>query len=185
MQVQVTVDSNSTGTELNIAGDFLKQLAVARGVTPLIAVTPIAVAPIAVEQPVATAQVEPAVEAPAATVTRRRRTKAEIEAAEQVGNEQPAPTQDVTATVTTEEAPVPVVEEAVKESPSEPVVEQVPVDTGEKQYSAGEIQLLASDAARRAGPDKVKALIANFGATRIAELKPEQLQSFAAKVQAL
>ena len=131
---------------------------------------------------------------------RRRRTKAEIEAealaaenarvaaaeaeaqasneaglAEaEAGNADPAPTPDAQqpATPPSETAST----TPASASPSEPVG---PVTHAEAQKQA-------IDAARRHGPEKVKAIISEFeGAAKIADLKEADLSAFVAKLQAL
>ena len=137
---------------------------------------------------------------PSEAPKRRRRSKAEIEAealaaenarvaaaeaeaqasneaglAEaEAGNADPAPTPDAQqpATPPSETAST----TPASASPSEPVG---PVTHAEAQKQA-------IDAARRHGPEKVKAIISEFeGAAKIADLKEADLSAFVAKLQAL
>ena len=53
-------------------------------------------------------------------------------------------------------------------------------------YTAADVQKMAVDAARRFGPEKVKAIIAEYpGATKIADLIPGDLAGFVGKLNAL
>ena len=132
---------------------------------------------------------------------RRRRTKAEIEAevaaapgttvestqpmtqpeevaaaeAEMaaVGNDQPAPTPTAPETTTPAEQP----------DSLQPAVES-PSDT--KTYTPAEAQKIAVATAGRFGPEKVKAIIAQYpGAARIADLPLTELAGFVAKLNAV
>lgn len=127
---------------------------------------------------------------------RKRRTKAEIEAAakaevekiidagehlpptepEQVpATETPAPTQPATVTDT-----------APAQAPAEPEPASASPSEGGKTYTHAEVQALAVDTARRYGPEKVKALIATYpNAAKIAELDEGDLAGFVAKLQAI
>ena len=132
---------------------------------------------------------------------RRRRTKAEIEAAAAaapgttvestqpmtqpeevaaaeaemaaVGNDQPAPTPTAPETTTPAEEP----------ASMQPAVES-PSDT--KTYTPAEVQKIAVATAGRFGPEKVKAIIAQYpGAARIADLPLTELAGFVAKLNAV
>ena len=129
---------------------------------------------------------------------RRRRTKGEIEAAEaaaavavvesefkkeinaiedeakaEAGKDHPAPTQ--TALETTTPAEEPASTQSATESPS---------DT--KTYTPAEVQKIAVATAGRFGPEKVKAIIAQYpGAARIADLPLTELAGFVAKLNAV
>jgi hypothetical protein len=116
---------------------------------------------------------------------RRRRTKAEIEAANAAADTAPSgevvevrpepaplselsaptPTAPVTDTAPTE--PAPAASEPAAASPS-------------KSYTEAEVQDLAGKVARATGPEVVKAKIAELGAARIAELTQEQRDSLGA-----
>ena len=53
-------------------------------------------------------------------------------------------------------------------------------------YTAADVQKMAVDAARRFGPEKVKALIAEYpNASKIADLQTGDLAGFVAKLNAL
>ena len=139
---------------------------------------------------------------------RRRRTKAEIEAAaaaEQVGNEQVASTgTEAAATSETAAAPatdaeqVPVGNADPAPTPPAPPPATPPSETASTEPASAspseptgpithaDAQKQAIDAARRFGPEKVKAIIAEYeGAAKIADLKEADLASFIGKLQAL
>jgi hypothetical protein len=131
---------------------------------------------------------------------RRRRTKAEIEAeaeatriaeaeaAAQVSNEaglpvaqeeagkaDPAPTPTANATATETATQEPAASAPATESPSDG-----------KTYTHADVQKLAVDAARRFGPEKVKALIAEYPhAAKIADLTATDLPGFVTKLNEL
>ena len=126
---------------------------------------------------------------------RRRRTKEEIAAAQaatpgttvestepvqegpiepgEPGNDQPAPTPPAPETTTPAEEP----------ASMQPAVES-PSDT--KTYTPAEVQKIAVATAGRFGPEKVKAIIAQYpGAARIADLPLTELAGFVAKLNAV
>ena len=119
---------------------------------------------------------------------RRRRTKAEIEAAQAAESgttiettvpvepevpTDPAPTQTAPETTTPAEEP----------ASTEPATE-APSDT--KTYTPAEVQKIAVATAGRFGPEKVKAIIAQYpGAARIADLPLPELAGFVAKLNAV
>lgn len=91
----------------------------------------------------------------------------------EAGKDQPAPTQ--TAPETTTPAEEPASTQAATESPS---------DT--KTYTPAEVQKIAVATAGRFGPEKVKAIIAQYpGAARIADLPLTDLAGFVAKLNAV
>lgn len=95
----------------------------------------------------------------------------------EAGNENPAPTPDAQqpATPPSETAST----TPASASPSEPAAPTGPVTHADAQKQA-------IDAARRHGPEKVKAIISEFeGAAKIADLKEADLSAFVAKLQAL
>ena len=203
MKLSLRVTRHTTASELIILGAFFESLALAREgrVSSVSADEPLTapVDPAELHEPeTVVVQATPAAgeEAP----KRRRRSKAEIEAdaakaatpvepaaetpaptePEQAippgapGNESPAPTQPAPQpdTQPSESAST----EPASASPSEPVG---PVTHAEAQKQA-------IDAARRFGPEKVKAIIAQYeGAAKIADLKESDLASFIGKLQAL
>ena len=120
---------------------------------------------------------------------RRRRTKEEIAAAQdsneaalaaiqdaakaEAGKGDPAPTPPAPETTTPAEEPVST--QSATESPS---------DT--KTYTPAEVQKIAVATAGRFGPEKVKAIIAQYpGAARIADLPLTELAGFVAKLNAV
>ena len=206
MKIKLAITRHTTASELIILGAFFESLSLAREGH---------VSSVSADEPL-TAPTDPAELQEPETVTvqadapkRRRRTKAEIEAAaaaevekiidkgehlqepepaapEEVpvqegpiepgatGNDHPAPTPPVQqpATPTSETAST----TPASASPSEP--------TGPITHAYAQKQ--AIDAARRFGPEKVKAIIAEYeGAAKIADLKEADLASFIGKLQAL
>ena len=208
MKLSLRVTRHTTASELIVLGAFFESLALAREGR---------VSSVSADEPL-TAPVDPAeLHEPETVVVqvpndahssgagfdapkRKRRTKAEIEAAaaaevekiidkgehlqepelpkespvQEPGNVQPAPTQPAPQpdTQPSESAST----EPASASPSEPVG---PVTHAEAQKQA-------IDAARRHGPEKVKAIIAQYeGAAKIADLKESDLASFIGKLQAL
>jgi hypothetical protein len=94
---------------------------------------------------------------------------------EDAGNADPAPTQTANATVTETAMQEPAASAPATESPSDG-----------KTYTHADVQKLAVDSARRFGPEKVKALIAEYPhAAKIADLTDSDLPGFVAKLNAL
>lgn len=127
----------------------------------------------------------------APVVTRRRRTKAEIEAAAQAEIE--AANAARSQVEVAKDAPVAentVVEETVVDAAETTVVEEPKDDfeaaavTEGKTYSEAEVQQLATVVARSKGPQFVKDKITELGAPRIAALTPEQLNVMGAYLEA-
>lgn len=97
----------------------------------------------------------------------------EAEAKAEAGKDQPAPTPPAPETTTPAEEPAST--QAATESPS---------DT--KTYTPAEVQKIAVATAGRFGPEKVKAIIAQYpGAARIADLPLTELAGFVAKLNAV
>ena len=202
MKLSLRINRHTTASELIILGAFFESLSLAReGHVTSVSADDVLTAP---TDPAELQEPETVVVQPDAP-KRRRRTKAEIEAdalaAENarvaaaeaeaqanneaglaeaqaaevpVGNEAPAPTPPVQqpATPPSETAST----EPASASPSEP--------TGPITHADAQKQ--AIDAARRFGPEKVKAIIAEYeGAAKIADLKESDLASFIGKLQAL
>ena len=202
MKLSLRINRHTTASELIILGAFFESLSLAReGHVTSVSADDVLTAP---TDPAELQEPETVVVQPDAP-KRRRRTKAEIEAdalaAENarvaaaeaeaqanneaglaeaqaaevpVGNADPAPTQPVPqpATPPSETAST----EPASASPSEP--------TGPITHADAQKQ--AIDAARRFGPEKVKAIIAEYeGAAKIADLKESDLASFIGKLQAL
>jgi hypothetical protein len=196
MQFTVTVDQESTSSELSALSVFIHNVACLRGNA----------APVPVPQevvnnaPVQTVVVSPEVSTPAEEPTEApKRKPRRTTAAQESETVQPA---DAPAEGSVEQAVVKMPEEVTSPAPTEvptpvptepavatPVVaaaDVVEVEVPEgKVFTQPEVQMLASDAARRVGPDKVKGLIAEFGAARIADLSGDKLNQFAVRVQAL
>ena len=126
------------------------------------------------------AETDPAAAAPPGTTvesTQPMTQPEEVAAAEAemaaVGNDQPAPTPTAPETTTPAEEP----------ASMQPAVES-PSDT--KTYTPAEVQKIAVATAGRFGPEKVKAIIAQYpGAARIADLPLTELAGFVAKLNAV
>lgn len=206
MQVKFKIGAHSSSIELNAAAVFLNTLAFSRDETlPAPALKPVhtLINPAAEAPKVYSPEAEgyaaeqseqmalPKDDQPAAppAVTRRRRTKAEVEADKAA---EAAAAEAVAATVTPESAAAeaaaaaaePVVETpAAAEPAAEVKTEKVDTATGEittvvasgKTFTAPDVQSLAAVVARTKGPALVKNKIASFGADRIAALNQEQL----------
>lgn len=197
MRLKLSVDQSTSPSELIILGAFFESLALAReghvvstgaDVEPKIT-TP--TDPAELQEP-ETVVVPPAAgeEAP----KRKRRTKAEIEAANLQPEppvqetEPPAPTEPEQAPAVETPAPTPDVQPQV--TPPSETASTAPASAshseGGKTYTHAEVQALAVDTARRYGPEKVKALIATYpNAAKIAELDEGDLAGFVAKLQAI
>ena len=213
MKVKLSVTRHTTVSELIVLGAFFESLALAREghVSSISADEPLTapVDPAELHEPeTVVVQPAPAVageEAP----KRRRRSKAEIEAtaaaAEPVGNEQAASTgTEVVATSETAAAPATDAEQVPAGNADPAPTQPAPQPDTQPSESAStepasaspsepvgpvthaEAQKQAIDAARRHGPEKVKAIIAQYeGAAKIADLKESDLASFIGKLQAL
>lgn len=102
--------------------------------------------------------------------------EAEAKAKAEAGKDQPAPTPTATATDT----PAASSSEGAAQTPAT----ESPSDT--KTYTPAEVQKIAVATAGRFGPEKVKALIAQYqGAARIADLPLTELAGFVAKLNAV
>jgi len=110
---------------------------------------------------------------------RTRRTKAEI--ADAAAAEQLAKETEKAADVAALDGPVPTVE--TEPAANTPATEP-PSDT--KTYTPAEVQKIAVATAGRFGPEKVKAIIAQYpGAARIADIPVGELAGFVAKLNAV
>lgn len=206
MRLKLNINRHTTASELIHLSGFFGALALNRG-GAVVSETPIDPAELDEGEEVVTLRVPVANDTHSSGADfdkpkRRRRTKAEIEAADRAGevveNNPPAVApepeagneQAVTPTEPEQapaaEAPAPIqpapettsgaVETPASASPSE----------GGKTYTHAEVQALAVDTARRYGPEKVKALIATYpNAAKIAELDEGDLAGFVAKLQAI
>jgi len=199
MQLHIHIDSESNARELLALSNFTRELSGYRsgGAIPTGPLTaPPDEAELSEPEPVVVGDTLPAEPQATEAPKRRRRTKAEMEAdaaaaeAEaKVGNEaevpevtpeptplteSPAPTQTAPET-TTGASQAPVAETPASASPSNGAT-----------YTAADVQKMAVDAARRFGPEKVKAIIAEYpGVTKIADLIPGDLAGFVAKLKEL
>ena len=197
MKLKLKVDQTTTASELIILGAFFESLALNREghvVSTGADVEPKITAP---TDPAELQEPETAVVPPAAgeeAPKRKRRTKAEIEAANLPPEppvqetEPPAPTEPEQAPAVETPAPTPDVQPQV--TPQSETASTEPASAspseGDKTYTHAEVQALAVDTARRYGPEKVKALIATYpNAAKIAELDEGDLAGFVAKLQAI
>lgn len=167
MQVTIVADSNTTSQQFVALSNLFRELS---GVPATATALPPS-DPAELSEPEVVVVSAPAEEAKPA-VTRRRRTKAEIEAeaaalaaAEVAAN----------PVVVTEPEPgtAPVVEQPVVE-PEDFEKVAAPVASG-KTYTEAEAQQLATVVARTKGPQVVKDKIAELGAVRIGDLTADQL----------
>ena len=186
MQIKAKVGGNTTSGEFRALAIFFDALAQNKASEfdsePKVVGGTVAVAPTNEQA----SQAQPKVEAQQAQVqqtTRRRRTKAEIEADEaakkqaeinnddaaeaEAKNQETAAAAETIDTSTGEITTTPV--EEFEKVANEPAV------TNGKTYSEAEVQTLASVVARTKGAGIVKDKIAELGKARIAELDPNQL----------
>ena len=199
MQLHIQVDERTSPEDLHALSVFARELATGRGqrdsVGPLTA--PIDPAELAEPELVVVGDTVPAEPQVAEAPKRRRRTKAEIEAdaaatlpevpEEPVGAEPgtvPEPNATPLAETPAATQPAPQQDTAQSETASTAPASASPSDG--QQYTAADVQKVAVDAARRFGPEKVKAIIAEYpGATKIADLLPADLAGFVGKLNAL
>jgi len=205
MKLKLRVDDSTTVSELRLLGALFTGLA--KEYAPVFT-APIdeaeatleaanrTIDPVVVTEPTSTTT-EVITTQEGGKVRRTRRTKAEIAAsinATQGGHDQfdpsplysethvgaepevtTEPTQSAPVTDTAPTAPEPAASTPATESPS---------DT--KTYTAAEVQKIAVATAGRHGPEKVKAIIAQYpGATRIADIPVGELAGFVAKLNAV
>jgi len=182
MQFTVTVDLESSSSELSALSVFIHNLACLRNAPPFVEVVENApIQTVVVSPEVSTPQEEPT-EAP----KRTRRAKAVMQESEVV---QPA---DTPAEGGVEQAVVKMPEEATTTAPTEAptpapteVANQAPLETSDVDYTEAQVQMEASVVARRVGPAKVHQLISSYNAPRIAALTQEQRNDFMMKLRGL
>lgn len=190
MQIKAKVGGNTTSGEFRALAIFFDALAQNKASEfdsePKVVGSAVAVAPTNEQA----SQAQPKVEAQQAQVqqtTRRRRTKAEIEADEAAKKQaeiNEALDKDGAAEAEAKNQETAVAAETIDISTGEitttPVEEfekvaNEPAVTNGKTYSEAEVQTLASVVARTKGAGIVKDKIAELGKARIAELDPNQL----------
>lgn len=162
MYINVNIDGSTTPSQLRALSVFALALAASD-------LQPVAVAPI-VTLAKGLAPVD-SVQPETDAAPKRSRTKPKAEAL----GEPPAET----------EAPA---EPPADDGPYEPVVpkDTIAQDTIKgKQYAESDVQKLAGFVARTKGPEIVKAKISELGASRIAELTPEQLNDLGSYLEDL
>ena len=186
MQIKAKVGGNTTSGEFRALAIFFDALAQNKASEfdnePNLVGGTVAVAPTNEQA----SQAQPKVEAQQAQVqqtTRRRRTKAEIEA-DEAAKKQAEINKDGAAEAEAKNQETAVAAETIDISTGEitttPVEEfekvaNEPAVTNGKTYSEAEVQTLASVVARTKGAGIVKDKIAELGKARIAELDPNQL----------
>lgn len=111
----------------------------------------------------------------APAVTRKRRTKAEIEAEAAAKVEAPKAEEP--------EAEAPKAEEPVVDAPADDFENVKPEPTEGKTYTEAEVQQLATVVARSKGPGVVKDKIAELGASRIGDLTAVQVNALGAYLE--
>lgn len=178
MQVQINVGQETSSHELRSLAIFFNHLAAAGEVVSVGQPPVIEKVQVQVVQPetVTPTNEAPLPEAGSEKTRRARRTKAEMEAAQaapaaqaEQGEQEPVaapPATQVAEAIDTATGEITGVEE----------FETAPA-AGAKTYTEAEVQKLASDVARAKGPQIVKDKIAELGATRIAALTADQLNS--------
>ena len=198
MKLSLRVTRHTTASELIILGAFFESLALAREgrISSVSADEPLTapVDPAELHEP-ETVVVQAAPAAGEEAPKRRRRTKAEIEADAakaatpvEPAAETPAPTEPEQAPAT--ETPAPTQPAPQPDTPQSETASTEPASASPSEpvgpVTHAEAQKQAIDAARRHGPEKVKAIIAQYeGAAKIADLKESDLASFIGKLQAL
>ena len=186
MQIKAKVGGNTTSGEFRALAIFFDALAQNKASEfdsePKVVGSAVAVAPTNEQA----SQAQPKVEAQQAQVqqtTRRRRTKAEIEA-DEAAKKQAEINKDGAAEAEAKNQETAVAAETIDISTGEitttPVEEfekvaNEPAVTNGKTYSEAEVQTLASVVARTKGAGIVKDKIAELGKARIAELDQNQL----------
>lgn len=176
MKLKIKVDNATTNSELRLLGAFFTGLADQYEPCVLAAPADTAELPVTAIDPLA--QGDTHVEAP----KRRRRTKAEIAAMDAVGEVvavEPEPEQVAREAALNAEAEAQAAYDQARNQPDpEPVTDTEPAAASpSKTYTEAEVQDLAGKVARAAGPEVVKAKIAELGAARIADLTQEQRDS--------
>ena len=195
MQVHIHIDDQSTANDLEALSVFAFELALGRGLkdgpaAPLTA--PLDQAELPEPEPelvTTTSAGDTITEAP----KRRRRTKAEIEAeaaaAAAAAAGEPAAAEPEAPATPLAETPASTPDAQQQATPPSETASTAPVSASPSDgatYTAADVQKMAVDAARRFGPEKVKALIAEYpNASKIADLKTEDLAGFVAKLEAL
>lgn len=161
MQVTIVADGSTTSSQFVALSNLFRELS---GVPASSVFLPPA-DPADLDEPEVVVVATPAEEAKPA-VTRRRRTKAEIE----------ADAAAAATVVTNENGAEPDANPVVEPPPVEPEeFEKVVAPTGNKTYTEAEAQQLATVIARTKGPQIVKDKIAELGAARIGDLTADQL----------
>ena len=187
MQIKAKVGGNTTSGEFRALAIFFDTLAQNKASEfdnePKVVGSAVAVAPTNEQA----SQAQPKVEAQQAQVqqtTRRRRTRAEIEADEAAKKQAEINNDDAAEAETKNQETAAAAAETIDTSTGEitaaPVEEfekvaAEPAVTNGKTYSEAEVQTLASVVARTKGAGIVKDKIAELGKARIAELDPNQL----------
>ena len=171
MHATIIVDTSTTSHQFVALSNLFRELG---GVAPATAAQP-PVEVVAVVQDAAGATVAE-VEQVAPAVTRRRRTKAEIEAeaAEKAALDAAAEA-EAKAQEDAISGEAAAVAATIVEEPKVDEFEKVAAVTGGKTFTEAEAQQLATVVARTKGPQVVKDKIAELGATRIGDLTADQL----------
>lgn len=181
MQVQINVGQETSSHELRSLAIFFNHLAAAGEVVSVGQPPVIEKVQVQVVQPetVTPTNEAPPPEAGSEKTRRARRTKAEMEAAQAASAVQ-AEQEPVAAPPATQVAEA--IDTATGEITGVEEFETAPA-AGGKTYTEAEVQKLASDVARAKGPQIVKDKIAELGATRIAALTADQLNSLGAYLE--
>lgn len=177
MQVQINVGQETSSHEYRSLAIFFNHLAAAGEVVSVGQPSVIEKVQVQVVQPETVTPIPtneaPLPEAGSEKTRRARRTKAEMEAA-QAATAVQAEQEPVAAPPATQVAEA--IDTATGEITGVEEFETAPA-AGGKTYTEAEVQKLASDVARAKGPQIVKDKIAELGATRIAALTADQLNT--------
>lgn len=185
MQVQINVGQETSSHELRSLAIFFNHLAAAGelvsvGQPPVIEKVQVQVVQPETVTPTPTNEA-PLPEAGSEKTRRARRTKAEMEAAQAAPAAQ-AEQEPVAAPAAQATQVAEAIDTATGEITGVEEFETAPA-AGGKTYTEAEVQKLASDVARAKGPQIVKDKIAELGATRIAALTADQLNSLGAYLE--
>lgn len=209
MKLNIEVDSNTTPVQFSALAGLFNVLAVPDGIHNKATPTPVPLTASYVgdgcdgqqETTTPAPEVEAVKEEP--KVTRRRRTKAEIEADEKlaadnskVADAEALVQQNNEAAITADTETDPVVTADTGETvntvtgeitggerdttPAADTAETVDADPNEKAFTEGEVQALATLIARSKGPDIVRNKITELGGTRISALTAAQINKLGA-----
>ena len=193
MNVQINVGQETSAHEFRALATFFNQLASVGGDVSTGNVTPIVIPLASLREAISSQTVEPATvldaqpgsqppEAGSEKTKRARRTKAEIEAEAEAARIATAEA-EARKNNEAELAKIEAGEKIDTATGEITTVEEFETVAGGKTYTEAEVQNLASSVARVKGPQIVKDKITELGATRIAALTADQLNSLGAYLE--